>query len=548
MNCPGSEQAAAYADNRLDAAESARFLEHCADCDDCRRTLAVLLQPRDQAAVPAPMETRAMAAIRRSLDRAPRPFRRAVLPRPQASPAGLLVAAALLVGFVGLVLLAKPQSSRVEEPRPVATKTPVPGAVAVPGTRPAPLPDTPKTETLPRPEPLEQLRPAPVKTGELEEPGDPKVEIPAEILVREPAKPEETRPEEAPKPVTHTVAARVLSEIQVTDISGNLSVNRKGLRTKERLTGVARLAEGDVLTADKPASFQVDGRHPVVLSENASISMAYAAQEQAPWLKVHAGEATVESTAASRWVVTDGQVAVAVKPAKARFTASRREARLAVAAQTETLYLQPDGGRLQAIHVGEEFHVGRGAAEVRPVDAATASRRSAAFEASRPRQRTIFYTSCDPADAKREHFFVQEGNWLRNDGLLSRERADHSAAAAIAPNPRFSWRDSLTLKFRYMTNCRSVEAQLRVDDKKYMLQRPLPVDRRNLGQWQSAEIPFALGSWPVFSRDDGGKQLVVSTEDKFDAIRFVVRQQDVFGDQRAYVLIDDIQVVEREKD
>jgi hypothetical protein len=158
----------------------------------------------------------------------------------------------------------------------------------------------------------------------------------------------------------------------------------------------------------------------------------------------------------------------------------------------------------------------------------------------------VFYTSCDPADAKREHFFVQEGGWLRNDGLLSRERADRTAAAAIGPNPRFAWRDTLALRFRYMTNCKSVETQLRVDEKKYTLVRPLAVDRKNLNQWMSVEIPFALSGWPVFRRDDGGTQLVVSTEDKFDSIRFAVRQQDVFGDQRAYVLVDDIQVVEKE--
>jgi anti-sigma factor RsiW len=47
MNCPGSEQAAAYADGRLDAAEAARYLEHCADCDDCRRMGEVLTYLRE---------------------------------------------------------------------------------------------------------------------------------------------------------------------------------------------------------------------------------------------------------------------------------------------------------------------------------------------------------------------------------------------------------------------------------------------------------------------------------------------------------------------
>lgn len=542
MNCPGSEQASAYADGRLDAGESARFLEHCADCDECRRTLAILSQARGDSAVPPPVEARAIAAVRRSLDRdrTPRAFRRSSVPRSEGSPSGLLIAAALLVGFVGVVLTAKQPPARIPEAREVVQRTAVPELPPRPEAKSAPSPDLPRDESVPKPEPIEAPRiPAP-RTEE------PKPEAPAEVLVRETPKTDGTRPEEPPRPVSHTVTARALSEIQVTDISGPLSVHRKGAKTREKLSGVARLGEGDVLSTDKPASFQVEGRHPVVLCENTSISMAYVPQEQAPWLHVQSGEALVDSTAPSRWVVTDGQVAVAVKSAKARFTAARKESKLALAATTETLYLQPDGGSLHSIHPGEELQVARGAAEVKPLDAAVASRRAATFESARPRQRTVFYTSCDPVDAKREHFFVQEGVWYRNEALLSRERTDRTAAVAIAPNPRFAWRDTLALRFRYMTNCRTVETQMRVDEKKYTLLHPVAVDRKSRDQWLSVEIPFALSGWPSFRRDDNGTQLVVSTEDKFDAIRFVVRQQEVTGDQRAYVLIDDIQVVEKE--
>lgn len=544
MNCPGSEQAAAYADGRLDANESARYLEHCSECDDCRRTLAIIVQPRPAAAVPPAREARAIAALKRSLDRerTPRPFRRPAFPRPQSSPAGLLVAAALLLGFVTLILAVKQPPARIPEAREVAQRLSLPEPPPPREQPPPAVKEVPKVELPAKPDSIEVPKPAaPV-------PERPRVEPVPEVVIRETTKVEDLKPEEPPKAVTHTVVARVLTEIQVTDIAGPISVHRKGSKLKEKLSGVARLGEGDVLTTDKPASFQVEGRHPVVLSENAAVSMAYVPQEQAPWLQVQAGEATVESTGASRWVVTDGVVAVAVKPAKGRFTASRRDSKLALAAHSEPLYVQPDGGRLQSIPPGAELQIGRGAAEIRAVDAPIESKRSSLFEATRPRQRTVFYTSCDPADAKREHFFVQEGGWLRNDGLLSREKADRTAVAAIGPNPRFAWRDTLTLRFRYMTNCKSVETQLRVDEKKYTLVRSLPVDRKSLHQWMSVEIPFALSGWPVFRRDDGGTQLVVSTEDKFDSIRFVVRQQDVFGDQRAYVLIDDIQVVEREKD
>ena len=544
MNCPHSEWAAPYADGRLDPAEAARYLEHCADCDECRRTMAILHRASEGSSVPAALEQRAIAAIRRSLDRdrTPRSFRRTNVPRPQTTPAGLLAAAALLVGFVALVVAARQRPVRVPESREVARKVTAPEPLPNLDPLPLPVPEVPRREASPAPEPV------PTPKVEVPRPEEPKPEVPAEAVVRETPKPDETRVEEPAKALAQTVAARALSEIQLTDIAGPLTVHRKGAKGKERLSGVARLGEGDVLSTDKPASFQVEGRHPVVLCENTSISMAYVPQEQAPWLHVQSGEAVVESTAPSRWVVTDGQVAVAVKPAKARFSASRRDARLALAAHTETLYLQPDGGALHSVRAGQELQVARASAEVRPVDAAVASRRAATFESARPRQRTVFYTSCDPTDAKREHFFVLEGSWFHNEALLSKDRTDRTAAAAIAPNPRFAWRDTLTLRFRYFTNCKTVEAQMRVDEKKYTLVHPLAVDKKNRETWLTAEIPFALSGWPSFRRDDNGTQLVVSTEDKFDAIRFVVRQQDVYGDQRAYVLVDDIQVVERERE
>ena len=542
MNCPGSEQAAAYADGRLDAADSARYLEHCADCDECRRTLAIVHQPLPESAVPPAMEARAISALRRSLDRerTPRPFRRTNLPRAPKSQAGLLIAAALLVGFIGLVLTAKQPPVRVPESREIVQKPVLLPPLPAPEPPPVPAVEKPRVEIPPKVESVEPPRPASPRSEE------PKVEAPSEVIVRETPKADDPRPEEPAKPVAQTVAARSLSEIQVTDIAGPVTVHRKGAKAKERLSGVARLAEGDVLSTDKPACFQVEGRYPVVLAENTSISMAYVPQEQAPWIHVQSGEATVDSTGSSRWVVTDGQVAVAVKPAKARFTASRKDSRLALAAHSETLYLQPDGGALHAIHAGEELQVSRGAAEVKPVEASVASRRAATYEAARPRQRTVFYTSCDPADAKREHFFVKEGFWYRNDGLCSAELKDRTAAASIAPNPRFAWRETYALRFRYMTNCRSIEAQMRADEKKYTLVRPLPTDRKNVGQWISVEIPFAVSGWPTFRRDDGVTTLVVTTDDKFDAMRFVVRQQDVYGDAKAFVLIDDIQVVEKE--
>jgi hypothetical protein len=551
MNCPGSEQAAAYVDGRLDAAESARFLEHCSDCEECRRTLAVLSLPRESAPVPAAREARAISALRRALDRERTPargLRRPALAAPaQTSRAGFAIAAALLVGFVGLLVLAKQPSARPSEtrelivqaePRVPAAPAPLPPAPIVP----APAPELLPQEPAPKPPVIDSPRPA----APLRLPEEPRFALPVEPPVRVVPKPEESRPEEAPvRPPSHTAVTRALTELQVTDITGTLLVQRKGAKGKERLSGVAHLGEGDVLSAEKSASFRVEGRHPVVLGENSSISMAYVPQEQAPWMRLHSGEAMVDSTGSTRWVVTDGVVAVAVKPARARFTAARGDARLSLASLSEPLYVQPDGGAVHAIHVGEELQIGKANAEVKPVDPALVARKLAAFDAARPKVRTVFYTSCDPADAKREHFFVQEGAWWKNEALYSRERTDRTAVASIGPNPRFSWGERLTIRVRYSTNCKVIEIQQRVDERKYTLFKTLPMDRKNMGLWQTVEIPFTPANWQ-FRRDDGVNQLMVTTEDKIDAIRFVAKPADVYGDYRPYVLVDDIQVTERE--
>jgi hypothetical protein len=407
-----------------------------------------------------------------------------------------------------------------------------------------PVRDLPKPEPEPRSEAIVTPRPVAPRIEE------PKVETPAEEIVRGEPKPDEVKPEEPVKSAGQTVVARTLGEIQITDISGVLSIQRKGAKSKERHTGVARLNDGDVLSAEKPASFRIQGLHPMVLSENTSLSIAYVAQDQAPWVRLHSGEALVDSTGPARWVVTDGQITMAVKPARARFTAARGDARLSLSSLSEPLYVQPDGGQVHAIHPGHELQVGRAGAEVKPLDPGVVAKKNAAFDAARPRQRTIFYTSCDPLDAKREHFFVKEGGWYRSEGLLSKEQGDRSASSAITPNPRFAWRGSLVLRFRVLTNCRSLETQMRVDERKYMLWKVVVLDKKIREQWTTVEIPLEIPPAPqmnwMFRRDDGGTMLTVTTEDKFDWIRFITRPSDVYGDSKPYVLIDDIQVVEKD--
>ncbi len=538
MNCPGPEQVAAQADGRLDAAAEALLLEHCADCDECRRTLALLLtRGEDPLPIPDGVEQRAMSVLRRTLDRVrPRTWRWSR--RESGFRAGPVIAAAagLLVAVAGLFIL----SSRAPEPRrqvrpPVAQAPPAAEAPEPPAAVRAPVVTEAPVVASKNPEPFQVPAPAP---RDVREPG------PAAPPPREEPKVAETRVEEAPREGPITLATRALGEIQVTDAGAGLTVRRRGSSTKDRLAGAARLGEGDVVAAEKGGSFHADGRHPVVLGENTSISLAWSASDQAPFLQIRAGEVVVDSTSPTRWVLSDGRAGVVVKPVRGRFAASANPSLLAIAAVSEAIYAEPDGGRVRQLRPGQELAIQKGLAELRE-DAGAARRRGSLADAGRPRQRTILWTGFDASDAKREQFVVQEGTLHRGEALLARPLPDRTVQAALGPNPRFAWRESLTLRFRYMSNAQSVSLTLRSDERRYALTKTLAIERRAANVWQQAEIPLGLSHWG-FRRDDGQNQLTVGSEDRFDSLRAAARQQDVFGDQKAYLLIDDVQLVERD--
>jgi hypothetical protein len=541
MNCPGSEKIAAHAEGRLEPAEEALLLEHGAECGDCREELALLTLARHSApgAVPAEVRTRARKAVLRAID-AGRPapvFVRATGPRyAYAAAAGLFIA------LLGLVALFKVRARATDEPTDVVRRP----------ERRERLPQPPRLDA---PAPAPETEPKPANPTEKKEqtaetpPTPPRREDKSPDLAvapEDPPRPEETRTSEPPAPPrpSHTTATRALAPLQVMDPSGALALKRKGSKDKEKLSGVARLGDGDVITAEKPSGLRVEGGHPLVLAEGASVSLAWVPQEQAPYLLIHSGEALVDSTGPTRWIVSDGRVSLTINRAMARFSVSPREQQLSVLSLSEPLYAQPDGGQVYQVPPGKELVVGKAAADLRSADPQAVAKKGALFDAARPRQRTLFYTSCDPADAKRGHVFFQEGGYFRNEALLSHEKGK-TAAAQLSANPRFAWRDNLVVRFRFMTNATALLAELRAEDRKYTLTKAFAVERKSVNQWQAAEFPLAVRGLG-FRRDDGLLSLTLDTQDKLDWLRFTADQKDVFGDQKAYFVIDDVQVVERE--
>jgi hypothetical protein len=554
MTCPESEVLAAHSEGRLDPAESAVLLEHAADCDGCRRELALLETGRIPDAPETALPLRIRAKVIQGPSRPYRPLRPLYRPRP--SYAGLVAAAAVAIAIVAAAALGPrpdPEAPHRAAPAPVEAPVAVAPTPAPVVPRPAPV-----TVAVPVPEP-EAPAPGPDVAPPAEPPRAPEP-VPPVPAVPPPA-PRETKAEEpVPSPApTHVAAARSLTELQATDFSGPVVIRRKAGGAKERPTGVARLSEGDVLVAEKVAGFHVDGVHPVVLGEKAELSIAFAADDRAPWLHVRSGEIVVDSLRPTRWVVTDGRVAVTLRQARARFSALPGRG-LVIGALSEPVYVQPDGGAVHAVRPGEELEVGKASADLRPADAAGAERRRLAFDAARPRQRTVFFSSCDPVDAKREHYFVEEGSFFKNESLLSKDHADRTTSVVLATNPRLTWREGLSLRFRFRTNAQSLQVSFPVADKRFSLTSTVAVDRKNVNQWVTAEVPFnslywrdeqsglggpGLGFGPGREpgRDPGLLMRFVSTGDKFESMKFAARQQDVFGDQKVTFLLDDVQIV-----
>jgi len=115
---------AAFAEDRLDAAERRRVIEHVSVCGDCRRTLAALARDAAQAQAHAPV--------------------RIVVVRPQV---WLPLAAAVLVAAALAVWMSTSKSTSAPERTPVASDTHEPTRQAP--TPPAPT-EVPRSDAVPR--------------------------------------------------------------------------------------------------------------------------------------------------------------------------------------------------------------------------------------------------------------------------------------------------------------------------------------------------------------------------------------------------------------
>lgn len=513
--CPESELIAAAVEGGLTADEQWRLENHAAACDDCRREWAIagIRRVEPSAEIPAALKVRVKSAVARLLDRERGTRRKTRTFRP-ASTAPLWGVAASILIFAGAALLLAVQLRRRAD-RPV---------VVVPES---PTPRTEKTEPsrkeesarrLPRPPRLPALGPverAPERKTEL-------VEKPEE-------KPE--RPAEKPVERSKETVARVFEPLRITDLSGELTVRRNG--AKEKARGVVVLSAGDEIAAAGPASFYIEGRHAVVLPAASRLSLATSATEQATWLSVREGTALVDPDGGSRWAVSDGRSVAILEKGRARFAASREPDGLTLTALSDSLRVAPEGGTSETVRSGDEWRAGT----IGP------SSKAALFKerlgAGRPRERSVFFATCDPDDLRCGRWAIAEGILEKKTGFLASTDKRLHHLVEIRLDQRIAWDFDHVVRFRYRTNAKRLLVHLPLPEGKGLLLSEITVGRDAAGRWTVAELP--LSGFQVVGAD----RVVLSSYDRMESIEFRAAQGEIWsGSGRGTVAIDDVQILE----
>ncbi len=508
-SCPDSELLAASVESRLTADEEWKVLNHASVCDDCRRELAITRLRSD--AVPDPLPDGLRFRLRASgTRRRTRSFRPARV-SPAASLAAVLV---LSLAAILVVLFYR------DDERPFSASS-----VSIPAIRRLPVLEIPREEERLTRQPAERER-DPRRFSRSEEERKrtkPRSEFADELP--DPPLPRETRTE---------TAARVFTELTLTDVGGELALHRG--QERQPIRGIVTVREGDVLVAEKPSSFHIEGRHAVVLPRDARISVASSAGEQATWLSVRAGHVLVQpdASAASRWILSDGRHVLVVEKTRARFAASREEASLTFAALSDEVSVAPEGGRADTVRAGEEW-TPRGVARC-----ARAATYQGQWASGRPRERSAFFAACDAEDLRR-------GRWTLLEGTLERERSSpfvravekrQRLAATLRLDHRVLWDLDYLVRFRCRTNAKSVRIEIPVPQNQGTLLGELEVVRDATNRWITIELP--LRRFQIV----GAGRILLSSYDRMESLEFSASPKETHGG-RGHLEIDDIQILER---
>lgn len=530
--CPEPQLLAAHLEGRLSEPESESLLEHCAACDDCRRELGLTAVGVRRA--PAPADPAADDAVREAVLRAVERNRTTRRARPRQGPGWAVPMTAAAAGLAAAFALWS-----AHRPPPVATPAP---AVAARPPDPAPspeplveLPVVPEIEpAAPTPNPEMQHPPEPSAAPE-----PPPTAAPEPPPAPTPAPAAPSPQPEAPPARPSPAATRTLASVTLSDVGGDLLVRRRGARDKERPSGRFAVGDGDTLIADKSAAFFLVGRYAIALTPQTQITLAMEVEAGAPLMTILHGEALVDSgsLAGCAWRLASGGVRLSLDRTRGQFAVAaepRGVGLLSLAgnltgrdAQDREFRLKP-GERLDATAAGSESKA----------DAAAAARKRAQLSQSRPRERTLVHvpfdgeslTACSVAagDVIKE----RGPRGTTNEVLRAADRKDSHAAAVKFGEP-VPYQRRLMARLKVKTNIAVLRVGFAIGEKGVLFQEHR-LDRKSLGAWTTIEMEL----------DEGflDRPFLIAINDPIGSITVGAKAQDVFGDGKGWILVDDVQV------
>lgn len=513
--CPESELVAAAAENRLTADDEWKLLNHAAVCDDCRRELAIVRLRADAEPEPLPQglndRLRALAP-RAETKRRTRSFRPT-----RHSPAAAL-AAVLLLSLVAVLLVVYYRHRSGPEAPPLVL-TPYP--------------------KLTQPTRDEDRRPGLERPWSPQDPESRRVPRSDQRPDRQNETADDFLDDPTPKPKDNReTVARVFSELTLTDVGGELAVLRGRERRPAR--GIVTVSDGDVLVAEKPVSFHIEGRHAVVLPADARVSVASSATEQATWLAVRSGHVLVQPdpTGGSRWAISDGRRTIVVEKTRSRFAASRDESGLSLTPLGDAMRVTADGEAPADVPAGQEWTPGG------VVRSARVSNYQGQLAANLPRERSVFFADCTPEDVRR-------GRWSLVEGVLEKERSGRAVepfiraverrqrlVASIRLEARVTWDLDYVVRLRCRTSAKSFRIEIPLPQNQGMLLGEVEIPRDSANRWITVEL--ALHKFDVV----GAGRILLNTYDRMESMEFSVAQKPTHGGA-AHLEVDHIQILDR---
>jgi hypothetical protein len=337
--------------------------------------------------------------------------------------------------------------------------------------------------------------------------------------------------------VRETVAMR-LASIKITDITGDLQVKRAGKARKERVDGPIVVSEGDLLLAERgTVTFLLDD-YPVALTPQTHVGVAYEMETSAPAIVIERGEALVDcSAAAAPWYVASRNVSVRINQTQGRFAVgAETQGRLRLTALSGHLTGKDDYGRPFDLRAGEKLVAGSDTSTIAP--APDAAKKAAMLAAAVPSTQTFYSTTFDRGSMAGvsivDGVLDKQGEWL-----VATERKGTLSATMKIPTEIF-YNHALVVRMRVRTNLAETRLVLQVGEKALLfVEHKTSRDQRFA--WRTAE--FALTDVKGVGLGQAGYS--INGQDRIVQVGATGEKKTVFGDERPYLQIDDVQMARK---